>query len=344
MKTPEELKKEVFVKLSQHPKIEAFFKDSLEERMKIDDGWIENPLVLILLDEEFFEHSAIHTLIKAMSNDEKTFNILKRKLNPKDEYDKKIHDVLAELNAYYHLRKYSFDNIHALQEDNTQKMPDFAAVLRDERFVFEVKNMRAPIEVCDLLLVKAEARANRFPEIYKDIGIFFTPSQKWLEVELNRQETEISTKKVEDWLEQTFTKIEYAEVPASGRLEPFNLVSQGLTIECNLKRRKDLGACCGLKRGVMVSDPDYQQSVLTPFSKKVRRITCNASLQLLEYDENNVHQKYVLVNWQKSSKLEGLVWRGFENDVHKIVKSIDLEVKNRSNDLFIKFLNFDSLP
>jgi len=204
--------------------------------------------------------------------------------------------------------------------------------------------MRAPVEVCDLLLVKAQAMANRFPETLQVIGISFTPSQRWLEVELNRQETEALRKEVEDWLEQTFTKIERAEAPASGRIEPFNLASQGLTIECNLKKGKNLGACCGLKMGVMVSDPDYKRGILLPFIKKVQTVTEHALEQLLEYDQDNVHKKYVLLNWQKSLKYESLVWDGFEEDVFAIVENIDLEFKSRHESLSVRLLNSDSLP
>jgi hypothetical protein len=348
MKSNKELKDETLKNLAKYPKVEKFFKDSLEERIdlgiKLNENWLENPLILLLQDTLSLKQSKLHTLIESISSDKENFNILRSKLNPKDQYDTKIKDVLAELHAYYRIKKDSFTNIKALPEDSSRRKPDFSAQYNDQLYLFEVKNMRAPIEVCDFLLVKAQARANRFPGTYQVIGIYFTASQRWLEVEFNRQETEALKKEVEDWLEQTFTTIEHSEAPASGCIEPFNLKSQGLTIECNLKKGENIGALCSLKRGVLVSDPDYQQRVLLPFSEKVRRIASDASGQLLEYDEDNVHKKHVLLNWQKSFKLEGLVWTGFENNVHEIIKSIDLEVKNLSVDLFVKLLNFDSLP
>ena len=323
MKSLDQLKDEVFENLYKYPMIEAFFRDSLVERieqgMKSNDNWIENPLVLLLLDNVFFEQSALHSLIELISDDEENFNILRNKLNPKDQYDKKIRDVLAELHGYYCLRKAGFAGIKALREDSGRKKPDFLAQLNHQPYLFEVKNMRAPIEVCDLLLVKAEVRKHRFPEIYETSCLSFGPSQNWLEVELNRPGSKTLEKEVENWLEQTFSKIERAEAPAFVRVEPFSLTKHGLMIECNLKKGKNLGASCGLKGGVMVSDPDYKRGILLPFNKKVQTVTEHALEQLLEYDQDNVHKKYVLLNWQKSLKYESLVWDGFEEDVFRLL-------------------------
>jgi|GEM_PF-1438342 len=343
MKTLEKLKKEVFEKLSQHKKIEAFFKDSLEERMKIDDGWIENALIHNILEGIWQDHPLVEP-IDLIYDGKENFEILRNKLTPKDDYDRKMHDVFAELKGYSRLKESGFEGIKALQEDSGRKKPEFSAQLNDQPYLFEVKNMRAPIEVCDLLLVKAKVRGLRFPEIYETLSISFKPSQNWLEVELNRSDSKTLKKEVKGWLEQTFTKIECAEAPASGRIEPFNLASQGLTIECNLKKGKNLGACCGLKRGVMVSDPDYKRGILLPFNKKVQTVTEHALEQLLEYDQDNVHKKYVLLNWQKSLKYESLVWDGFEEDVFAIVENIDLEFKSRHESLSVRLLNSDSLP
>jgi len=336
------LKNEVFKNLSEYPKIEAFFKDSLAERMKIDDGWIENRLVLLLLDTAFFERSALHTLIEPLFSDRANFDILKAKLNPKDQYDEKIRDVLAELNGYYHLKKAGLQSIEALREETGRKKPDFSAELRDRLYLFEVKNMRAPLEVCDLLLVKSEARKHRFPNVYEAIGISFEPSPDWLERELTDRHACLE-KQIYRWLEDMFTKLESGEDQTSLCIEPFSSAGDNLTIECSLKQGRHLGGCCGLKGGVMVGDPGYQQSILSSFSKKVRGITCTALSQLLEYDENNVHRKYVLLNWQKPLKLKGLVWNGFEDDAHEVVRSVDLEVKKRSENSFVRLLNSDTL-
>ncbi|MGB2768627.1 MAG: hypothetical protein WBC88_02750 [Candidatus Zixiibacteriota bacterium] len=267
MKSLSELKDEVQKNLSKYAKIEAFFKDSLVERMKIDDGWIENPLILLLLDPAFFQESALHTLIESLSSDKGNFKILKSKLNPKDQYDEKIRDVLAELNGYYHLKKAGFERIEALREETGRKKPDFAAKLRDRLYLFEVKNMRAPIEVCDFLLVKSEARRQRFPDVYEAIGISFEPSPDWLEIELTDRDASLE-KQICRWLEEMFATLESGKDQTSLCIEPFNSAGGALTIECTLKQARHLVACCGLKSEGIVNDHDYQQSILLPLSER----------------------------------------------------------------------------
>jgi hypothetical protein len=342
MTSLDQLKKEIFRSLSKYPKIAAFFEDSLSERMRIDDGWIENPLVLVLLDTAFFKQSALHRLIEPLFSDRANFDILKAKLNPKDQYDEKVRDVLAELNGYYHLKKAGLQSIEALREETGRKKPDFSAQLGDQLYLFEVKNMRAPLEVCDLLLVKSEARKHRFPDVYEAIGISFELSLDWVQVELT-DDLVCLRKRIQRWLEDMFATLESGPDQTSLPIEPFSAACGALKIECSLKRGRHLGGCCGLKGGVMVGDPGYKQSILSPFSRKVRGITCTALSQLLEYDENNVHRKYVLVNWQRPLKLKGLVWSGFEDDAHEVVGNVDLEVKQRSENSFVRLLDSDIL-
>jgi hypothetical protein len=344
MKSLEELKEEVLTKLAWHPKIEAFFKDSLEERMKINDCWTENALVLILLDDEFFKQSALHTLIDPLHNDHKNFNTLRCKLNPRDEYDKKIRDVLAELNAYYRLVNSGFEKIEALPEDSKQKKPDFSAKLEGEAYLCEVKNVRAPVDICDLLFIKTEARRHRVPEIYRRILIYYSLSEKWREVELNRPKTDGLKTKVEDWIEKTFTTIESSKAEPLSSVKPLHLTNEGLVIECRLKAGKNLAPAYGFIGGINVNDFTYKQSLLSPLENKIRRICSDASGQLLQYDKTNQHKKYVLLNWQQRKKSTIRTWDGFENDVDKLVKRIDIEVKNLSRNLFARLLNVDSLP
>jgi hypothetical protein len=333
----EELKKEVFYKLSKYPKMEAFFRDSLEQRMKLDGNWIENPLVLLILDDESFKSSELHTLIDKLYGDPENFKILRSKLNPKDKYDKKMPDRLAELDGYWTLKQHGFFQVVAIAEDSKQKKPDFSAELSCQSYLFEVKNLRAPIEVCDLLLTKTEARGHRFPEIYKTNAISFRVSEKWWELEFNRPETDDIKKKVEEWLEGVFNKIESA-------VSPMPFTNEDLIIKCLLPKGKKLRPSFGYIHAVRVSDSRYKQRLLSPFANKVRRTAFDAARQLLESDKSNVHRKYVLLNWQKSFKYKALVWNGFENDAHGIVKGIDVEIKNTSENLFVRLLNSDRLP
>lgn len=342
MKSLKDLKKEVFEKLSKYPRIEAFFKDSLQERMRINDCWTENALVLILLDDEFFKQSALHTLMDLISGDQDNFNVLKGKLDPKDEYDKKIRDVLAELNAYYHLRKSAFEKIEALPEGNGRKHPDFFAELHRQGFLFEVKNMRAPIGVCNFLFDKFESRRLRYPDIYNLMKIHFKVSANWRKIDLNLKKTQAVKEKIGEWLQETFASAESEAftLPTSLPAFEFSFENEKLSIESPLEKADRLSIVCGHTRGVNTSDPLYRKSLLDPFAGKVLRIVEYASQRLFEYDTDNRYGKCVLLNWQKGEEFE--LW--FENEGHAIVKSIDCLVKNISENLFVKLLNFDGLP
>jgi hypothetical protein len=342
MKSLDELKKEVFDKLSQYPKIESFFKDSLEERMKIDDNCTENALVLILLDDESLKQSALHTLIDRLYNDPKNFDTLRSKLKPRDEYDGKIRDVLAELNGYYHLVEYGFEKIEAPPEDGKQRKPDFSAEINGEPYLFEVKNMRAPVDVCDLLFKKTEARSHRFPEKYKGVIISYTLSERWRQMEFNRSETEDLKKIVESWLnKEVFITVESSE-PTS--LRPFSSSIQNLVIQCSLHHGPKFDQAFGFIDYVNVDDPIYRESILSPFENKIHHVSCHGSQQLLEYDKTKQHKKYVLLNWQQRKESTIHPWNGFENDVLAIVRNIDKNFQEAHNNLFVRLLNFDPLP
>jgi hypothetical protein len=338
----QELKDEVFRKLARHPKIEAFFKDSLEKRMKLDDNWIENTLVLLLLDDRSFKNSALHPLIDSIYNDQKNFNILRKKLKPNDQYDDKILDVFAELNGYYHLVECGFEKILALPEDDQQKKPDFSAELNGEPYLFEVKNIRAPVEVCDLLFKKTEARFHKFPEIYKNVIISYTLSKKWRQIEFNCSKTEDLKKIVEGWLnKEVFITVESLE---SASPRPFSSSIQDLVIECSLHQGPKFGQVCGFIDYVNADDPIYRESILSPFENKIHRVSCYASQQLLEYDKTKQHKKYVLLNWQQRKESTIPIWNGFEDDVLAIVRNIDNNFQDAHNNLFVRLLNFDPLP
>jgi len=251
--------------------------------------------------------------------------------------------VLAELNGYYHLLESGFEKIEALPEEDQRKTPDFFAEFNGQGFLFEVKNIRAPVEVCDLLFVKTEARQHRFPEIYESIIISYTLSAKWRQIEFNRKEQETNDlrKQIENWLNEIFSRIESSK-PQS--LPQFSPTTQDLVIQCRLHQGPKFGQAFGFIDYVNVDDPVYRKSILSPFENKIRSVSCHASHQLLEYDETNQHKKYVLLNWQQRKESTIDIWDAFENDVDEIVKRGDTEFKNLSHNLFVRLLNVDALP
>lgn len=339
MKSLPELKKEVFDKLSQYPKIEAFFKDSLEERVK-GDNWTENALVFRLLDDKFFPQLALHTLIESISDDEENYNILRSKLKPKDEYDDKMHDVLAELNGYDQLKKSGFEEIKALCEDTQQKKPDFSAALDKQRYLFEVKNIRSPVDLFDILLDKYHARKLLFPEFYSNVDLFFKPSTNWRDIRFNPKEPDDLYYEIISWLGTTFQAVESANFESAG-LRPFEAVvkDEKLGIQCIPKKGGSLGMTFGFKRGICISDPLTRKNYLYPFTKKLIGKVGDAIDQLLEFGCSDTCRKYVLINWQKTSDQ-----MFFEKEAIAIVKQIDALVKTIFDNLFVKLLNTDSLP
>lgn len=340
MKPLDELKDEVFRNLSKCPKIEAFFKDSLEERIKLDDNWIENALVHNILDNSFREDHPLTILIDSIYADKSNFEMLRNKLTPQDDYDRKMYDVLAELNGYYHLKKSGFEEIEALGEGGQVKKPDFSARLHKQRYLFEVKNIRSPIDLFDILLDKYHAKKLRSPERYSNVSIFFKATSNWRDIRFNPRKPEELYHKTVDWLETTFQAIESPNAASMG-LQPFETVYEGekLKIQCDLKKGGSLGMIFGFKRGICISDPLTRKNYLYPFTKKLIGKVGDAIDQLLEFGCSDTCRKYVLINWQKTSDQ-----MFFEKEAIAIVKQIDALVKTIFDNLFVKLLNTDSLP
>jgi hypothetical protein len=340
MKKLDALKDEVFRNLSKSPKIEAFFKDSLEERIKLDDNWIENALVHNILEGITANHPLME-LIEALCEDKENFEILKNKLNPKDDYDIKMHDVLAELNGYYHLKKSGFEEIEALGEGGQKKKPDFSAIVHNQHYLFEVKNIRSPIDLSNELWDKYYARKFINPGIYSNAFIEFEASTNWRDIRFNPKEPNDLYEKTISWLNQTFQMIESTNVDLI-ELTPFEDVfeKETLKIRCVLKRRKSLGMIFGFNRAICISDPLRRKNSLYPFAKKVLEKVGDALEQLLEFDKSDTCKKYVLINWQKTPELAHF----YENECISIVRNVDGLVKNISENLFAKLLNIDSLP
>jgi hypothetical protein len=343
MKSFDELKDEVFRKLSQHPKIEAFFKASFAERIKLNDNWIENAIVHNILNDSFGEDHPLTSLIDAIYADKRNFEILKSKLTPRDDYDGKMHDVLAELNGYYQLRKSGFERIEALEEDIKQKTPDFSAELEGKKYLFEVKNLRSPFDIQDTLFDKCFARRFRYPNDYSRLNISFVASRTWQDVQFKPEEPwrELFDKTM-FWLYNIFETIESSNNPVSERLLHLEDKFRGrvLKIECELEESDEFGILFMFDKAVKISSPLIRKSFLFPFTKRIIEKVGDALEQLLEFDTDDTCRKYILINWQKRGDLAMF----YEKEGLTILGSFNHLVKNVSENLFVKLLNYDSLP
>lgn len=342
MKTLDELKDEVFTKLSCHPKLEAFFKDSLEERMKVDDNWIENALVHVILADHISQDHPLSELIETIYGDKEIFGILKNKLSPHDDYDSKMNDVLAELNGYCHLKKFGFESIKALLKDKNQKKPDFSAELYGLYYLFEVKNLRSPVDLSKMLFDKYYMSKFMFPEKYCNVSIQFKASSNWRGIIFDPKKPSDLYVKALDWLASTFKTIESSVNIGSIKLEPFETIfnREEYQITCILEKGKSLGMTFSFRHGICISDPLIRRYRLYPFTKKIIGKVGEGIDQLLEFDQANTRKKYVLINWQGSGDQHMF----FEKECHTVVSQIDTLVKHIADNLFVKLLNFDTLP
>ncbi len=341
MKKIEDLKRELFQKLEKYPKIEAFFKDSLQERLAIDDSWTENILVQDILDELFSEGDALHELIDAISKDPPNYKVLQEKLAPKDDYDKKMHDVLAELNGYYHLKKSGFTEIKAILESASQKTPDFFAKHNNKEYLFEVKNMRSPTDVTDVLFDKINERRLMIPEAYENLKLRISLSDAWDEVYFETAATEIIRLRVLAWLGKIFYLVEAGESFETVSTKPFIYEFKGvkLRIEFMIESSNQF-QMIGIPGTGKLIDNLFEKNKILPFSKKALRIIDRAILQLFEYDKDDRYPKYILLNWQKHGSLILIK----EEKLNAIVKGFDGLLNSIWSNLHTKLLNVDTLP
>lgn len=340
MKTIQDLKTELFIKLKRYPLIERFFKDSLQERIELNDSWTENILVQDILDEFFKEDDALHTLLEAIAEDSQNYNALREKLTPKDDYDRKIHDALAELNGYYHLKDSQFKDIKAVSETLTQKTPDFYGKFGDKEYIFEVKNMRAPVDLADILIDKINERKLFVPDVYNCLSFTIRISKTWDNIDFTGNANEVLKLHVIVWLHKLFYLIESGEKSeiVSSKIFSRKFDRENLRIKCDVK---------GNKHSVMIvpegakelSSNRYRKAVLLPFLNKALRVIDLGMSQLFEFDKDNRYYKYVLLNWHVPGQ-----FIHFMEESHSIIKIVDSLVKNICDKLYVRLLNKDTLP
>ncbi|KPL02001.1 MAG: hypothetical protein AMJ73_09395 [candidate division Zixibacteria bacterium SM1_73] len=336
MKTPESLKSELFEKLKQCPTIEAFFKESLQKRVGLDDTWIENPLVVYILDEEFKKESTLSGWIETLAGSPPDYDHVRKKLAGNHSYDQKMHDVLAEVRAYCDIRISGFTEIKAIPE-NIQKAPDFSAVLNETRYLFEVKNMRSPTDVQDFLRDKITARRLENPKDYENLEFHIRVARAWEEISFTSATAACMKSKLLNWLQDFFRAIESGE--KLGALSRKRFVAgqkDELWVECDLKE----GSHSIMSRFSRGQELDVvRRNELPPFLRKaVGKIDKGAS-QLFEYDDADQYQKYVLLSFELQEYF-GLM----KDELHAIIRGLDSIVKNINDKLHVKWVGRDNLP
>jgi len=336
MKTLEELNTELFRKLRQSPIIEAFFRESLEKRVMCDETWIENSLVMYVLDETFTQDKTLSQWIAILASSPQDYNELQKKLTHNHEYDEKMADVLAEISAYCHIKTSRFTEVHAIPESDG-KTPDFSAVLRETKYLFEVKNMRAATDVQDFVRDKITARRLMNPEPYKAIQFHVRVSRAWEEVSFRSAKYASLKLALLYWLQGFFLAIE--------RGEGLDLVSKRrfvdgekdeLWVEYDLKDGPHW-ITTGFSRGRELEKDRMQE--LPPFLARAARKVEQAAKQLFEYDDACQFEKYVMLSFPYERSFILL-----ENELQAIIGGLDSIVKNISDKLHLRWLPRDNLP
>lgn len=335
MKTPEDLKTELFRKLKQSPAIEAFLGDSLRTRVGLDDTWIENPLVVYVLDEVFKQDPTLPTWIETLASCRADYDILRKRLPFNGDYDGKILDFLAEVGAYCAIKDSGFTEVRAIQETDGKKTPDFSAKFQQGRYLFEVKNMRPPADVQDFLWDKTTARRLRFPEEYNRLQLNIQVSRAWEEIRFAKDVCLKS--KLLAWLEDFFASIEGGEkLDVLSKRRFIAGKESELWIECDLEEGHRF-VSTGFSRAQLL-DKDRKRE-LPPFLSAAVRVVNGAMEQLFEYDQNDEYQKYILLN--RSIRKSFLL---LESEARDIVKGLDNIVKRINDSVFVKWLHQDNLP
>lgn len=336
MKTLESLKTELFQKLKQCPTIEAFFKDSLQKRVELDDTWIENPLVMYILDEMFKKEKTLSGWIETLAGSPSDYDHLQKKLTGNHSYDQKFHDVLAEVRAYCDIKMSGFTEVKAIPE-GVQKAPDFSAMLNETRYLFEVKNMRFPTDVQDFLGDKIIARRLVVPEAYEGLQLNVRVSRAWEEISFAAANAACLKSALLNWLQDFLLAIERGEkLDALSKKRFVAGQKDELWVECDLKEGLHL-ITIGFSRGQALHIDRRRE--LPPFlAKAVSKINKGAS-QLFEYDNADQYQKYVLLSFPYEGSFVLM-----EDELQAIIGGLDSIVKNINDKLHVKWLHRDNLP
>jgi hypothetical protein len=326
MRTLEELKEKLFNTLEKYPLLKEFFEEQLQERVK-KDNWLDSPPVqLIFKDkEEYFE--AIKELLSTAKNDANIWKTFRKKLSGADkEYDLKVKDVLAELNAYHYLLKEGFTDIRLIQESQS-KAPDFEAKRGVDSVISEVKNIQHSTDLWDYTFVKFNSFALIDPELYEKKEYMFSfPNEEFDEVFGDADKLagfELLYKL------NISLRLENLDMPiVHNWTKEINKRSVNKKITCKVKKAEELNIMGQHERAFLIGN-EFRKNLLFPFGKKLFRKIEEALAQLIEYDPDDLKKKMILINWQKPSDVIFFT----EDEPLKIFESLNQIVKQVSRNI-----------
>lgn len=295
MPTQEELKDELIKALKRRPRIESFFGSMLQERTK-RSRWLENGLVQLFLQNAEANLEIIEDFLKNAKDPEcKLFQQLAKELKGTEpDFDSKIDDLLSELNALSWMIKNGYTEITKIPRTK-RKTPDFQAV-KEGTCLFEVKNLQDPDELHVLVFLYLRIQAQLNPDLFS-VFCKVSVSNPELSGDIINDTDKLNVHRlvsqVEDALKSTKDKVEfkYKKIVGDRKIAK--------TIKCTWNADKSFSIMGNSRYSVTcLSDPKRPMKLI-PLIRKTWDHTSRAVEQLMEHDQDDSHQKWILINWQK---------------------------------------------
>ena len=294
MRKLSELQDELFSELAKRPNLDGFFRPMLENRVR-EYGWLENTLVQIVLTRR--EVEALEKLIETAK--QMGGSLLKDVAGglkgSEPGFDAQLVDVLAELNAVLWLKKERYSDITKLQRGRG-KTPDFSATKEEKEHLFEVKNLRTPHDVLDVLFTRLTSQSLLNPAYYNKIfTIRYTGNQQLVETVDTSDRLNVVRfgELLDDSLRSGKQKLTYS----------YRKRDEGRRVDSKLEcswRESDTFNVHWTSSGYTISSEEPRSAqILVPLLRKTWNHVCHAIIQLTEYDREGARDKWVLLNWHK---------------------------------------------
>jgi hypothetical protein len=302
MFTQDELKERLFAELEKRPEINTFFGPMIRARVS-QPQWLENGLVLLLLRNVQEQLSIIGDFLgKVKAQQSGLFGQMMKQLKGTEpDFDARLNDLLAELNALSWIVDEKFIEIEKLKR-GTSKTPDFRAKKEGTNNLFEVKNLQVPDELLTYVLNQLEIRQLLNPDLYNTNFFKVNVSFEKVPGDFPNDTDKLHVHRFIDEIEDTIR---------SGKQSAMLCYSKSIgdrQVKKTLKCKWDF--CEHF--AVMGHSSDYRMRLddplnlikLLPLLRKTWEHVSRAVEQLLEYDKEDSFEKWILINWQKPPNFE----------------------------------------
>lgn len=289
-----------FKKLSKHPILDNFYSQMFINRCA-RPGWFVNEFVQLLIGDCEPNISLIEKRVNIIGQcDENLLKAIRGSLTGAEaDFDKQLHDQLAELHAVQCLIKWLFSRIRKIPRSNCKdrKTPDFSASKGDVLYLFEVKNLRLPVNLIELIDRILTDRFSQNPELYSlsfYIDLMFEGSATVAPSEQDEVEIARFCDHLHTAILSGNRKVTWSSTALLG------LTTAPKKIGCKWSKSEYYNTCFHSRDFQMASGqyPAPHDLVLA-LKRKTERIIEAAYFQLVEYDHENAAVKVILLNWEK---------------------------------------------